>query len=244
MSGHSKWATIKRAKGAADLKRGLTFTKISNAITIAVKRGGKITNPDQNFKLRLAIEAAKEANMPKENIERAIQRAVAKEEGEVTEAVYEGFAPFGISVIVEAITDNSLRTTSEIKSLFSKEGGTFGQPGSVAYQFETKGKINIKKNGKKLDDIFTLAADVGAEDIEEDEEFIVYTESSKLFKVRDSFLAKGIQVSGAQLVRKPTVLMPIADKENYEKVIAFLYKLEELDDVQKVYSNLRRQDEV
>lgn len=239
MSGHSKWATIKRAKGAADLKRGLTFTKLSNAITIAVKRSGGITNPDQNFRLRLAVEAAKAANMPKDNIERAIQRAIAKEGGELSEVVYEGFAPYGISVIIEAATDNTLRTTSEIKSIFNKEGGNFGQPGSVAYQFVTKGKINVKKNGKLLDDIFTLIADSGAEDIEEgEEEFVIYTKPSDLSKVRDLLLSKGLQISEAELIKKPLVSMAVGDKEKYDKIMEFIGKLEELDDVQKVYSNL------
>ena len=131
MSGHSKWATIKRAKGAADLKRGLTFTKLGNAITIAVKASGGIADPSSNFKLRLAIEAARAANMPKDNIERAIQKAVGKDAGEMQEVIYEGFAPEGISVIIEAATDNTLRTTSEIKNIFNKE--VFGNMYKIAH---------------------------------------------------------------------------------------------------------------
>lgn len=124
MSGHSKWSTIKRQKGVADAKRGLVFTKLSNAITIAVKQGGGIGDPSQNFKLRLAVDAAKTANMPKENVERAIKRALGKEAGDLEEVVYEGFAPGGVSLIIEATTDNSQRTTSLIKSIFSKTGGS------------------------------------------------------------------------------------------------------------------------
>ncbi|MDO8582998.1 MAG: YebC/PmpR family DNA-binding transcriptional regulator [bacterium] len=239
MSGHSKWATIKRAKGAADLKRGLTFTKISNAITIAVKTSGGISDPNSNFKLRLAVDAARTANMPKENIERAIQKALGKDAGELQEVIYEGFAPEGVSVIIEAATDNNLRTTSEIKSVFNKEGGNFGQPGSVAYQFESKGEITLPKDGKTLDQIFEAAVESGAEDVLESEDnFIVYTVPTDLAKISGILKEKGFAIKEAGLIRKPVVEMPIEDPEKIEKVMNFLGKLEELDDVQKVYSNL------
>ena len=145
MSGHSKWAQIKRQKGVNDQKRGKTFTKLGNAITIAIKQGGGIGDPDSNFRLRLAIDIARAENMPKENIERAIKRASAKDAGDFTEVIYEGFAPGGVSVIVEAATDNSMRTTSEVKSVFNKAGASFGQPGSVSYQFKHVGRIIVKK---------------------------------------------------------------------------------------------------
>ena len=239
MSGHSKWATIKRAKGAADLKRGLTFTKISNAITIAVKRGGGITDPNNNFRLRLAVEAARSANMPKDNIERAIQKAVGKDAGEVQEVTYEGFAPEGVSVIIEAATDNTLRTTSEIKSIFNKEGGNFGQPGSVAYQFEQKGRIVVNKNGKTIDELFEIAVDSGAEDIgDAGNKAIIITAYSDLNSVREKIVGKGITVEEAEGTRKPLVPITISDPEKLQKVTNFLNKIEELDDVQKVYSNL------
>jgi YebC/PmpR family DNA-binding regulatory protein len=239
MSGHSKWATIKRAKGAADIKRGLTFTKLSNAITIAVKTSGGIADPNSNFKLRLAIEAARAANMPKDNVERAIQKALGKDAGEMSEVLYEGFAPEGVSVIIEAATDNSLRTTSEIKSIFNKDGGRFGQPGSVAYQFEQKGKIIIGKNGKTTDELFEIAVDSGAEDIEEDQDKAIITTSySELSTVRENLLAKGITPEEVEAVRKPLNSITISDPEKLQKVVNFLDKLESLDDVQKVYSNL------
>ena len=239
MSGHSKWATIKRAKGAADLKRGLTFTKISNAITIAVKRGGGTTDPSNNFRLRLAVEAARSANMPKENIERAIQKAVGKEGGELQEVVFEGFAPSGVSVIIEAATDNSLRTTSEIKSIFNKEGGNFGQPGSVSYLFEQKGEIALSKEGKTLDQAFEAAVESGADDVVDDEEgFVVYTQPSDLAKISGILKEKGFSITSAGLVRKPLTPMPVEDPQKRERVANFLQKLEDLDDVQKVYSNL------
>lgn len=239
MSGHSKWATIKRAKGAADLKRGLTFTKISNAITVAVKQSGGITDPNSNFKLRLAVDAARAANMPKDNIERAIQKAVGKDAGDVSEVIYEGFAPEGISVIIEAATDNSMRTTSEIKSIFNKERGSFGQPGSVAYQFEQIGMIAIPKNGKGMDELFEIAVESGAEDIEDaQDKAIITTSYVDLASVRERLIEKGITPEVVEAVRRPLAPIVISDPVKLGRVNNFLSKLEGLDDVQKVYSNL------
>lgn len=246
MSGHSKWATIKRAKGAADLKRGLTFTKISNAITVAVKASGGITDPNSNFKLRLAVDAARAVNMPKDNIERAIQRAVGKDAGQVSEVIYEGFAPEGISVIIEAATDNTMRTTSEIKSIFNKEGGNFGQPGSVAYQFEQKGRIVVNKNGsprgeagKTIDELFEIAVESGAENLDDvGDKAIITTAYADLFSVREKLLEKGITLQEIQAIRKPLSPVTISDPVKLERIVNFLDKIESLDDVQKVYSNL------
>jgi len=239
MSGHSKWATIKRAKGAADLKRGLAFTKISNAITVAVKTSGGITDPNSNFKLRLAVDAARAANMPKDNVERAIQKAVGKDAGIVEEVIYEGFAPEGISVIIEAATDNSMRTTAEIKSIFNKEGGSFGQPGSVAYQFEQKGRIIVPKNNKTIDELFEIAVESGAEDIEDvQDKAIITTAYSDLFSVREKLVAKGIAPEEVEAIRKPLNPIAISDPAKLERITNFLDKIESLDDVQKVYSNL------
>ena len=238
MSGHSKWATIKRQKGVADIRRGLTFTKISNAISVAVKKGGD-TNINSNFRLRLAVEEARANNMPKVTIERAIQRAAGKEGGVVEEVIYEGFAPGGVSVIIEAATDSPQRTASEIKSLFSKEGASFGRPGSVSYLFLQLGSIIVKKGDKSLDQIFELVSDSGAEDIEDaDENVIIYTAPLEVAKVKDKIVEKGLEIVGLELIRKPVVLMPITNKEKLQKTVNFLHKLEELDDVQKVYSNL------
>lgn len=238
MSGHSKWSTIKRQKGANDAKRGQLFTKLSNAIMLAVKEGGGISDPNGNPRLRLAIDAARSANMPKENIERAIERALGKTANEVTEVIYEGFGPGGFSVIIEAITDNKQRTTPEIKSIFDKNGGSLGVPGSVSYQFVQKGEISVGKNGRSLDEIFLLAADAGAQDVEEtEEEIIVYTTPEKLAQVRDAFQQAGITVLRAELTRRPIVYTPITDPAIIEKIVPFMEKLESLDDVQKVYAN-------
>ncbi len=239
MSGHSKWATIKRAKGAADLKRGLTFTKISNAITVAVKASGGITDPNSNFKLRLAVDAARAANMPKDNIERAIQKAVGKDAQELQEVLYEGFAPEGVSVIIEAATDNTLRTTSEIKNIFNKEGGNFGQPGSVAYLFSQKGIIVIDKNGKTTDQLFEIAVESGAEDIEDNgDKAIITTSFADLAKVAENLVAKGVALQKSEVVWVPLSTIVLTDNEKLIRVESFLNKIEDLDDVQKVYSNL------
>jgi len=239
MSGHSKWATIKRQKGLNDKKRGATFTKLSNAITIAVKQGGGIGDPDQNFRLRLAVDAARASNMPKENIERAIKRAQGKEMGDISEVIYEGFAPGGVSVMIEAATDNSARTTSEVKNIFSKHSGSFGQPGSVAYQFKHIGRITVAKNGKSFDDIFAIALDSGAEDIKDiEDEVYIDTVVADLSKVKTALEQAGLTVIAAELVREPVVGMEVTDDDTLGKVDNFVTLLEELDDVQKVYTNL------
>lgn len=238
MSGHSKWSTIKRQKGATDIKRGATFTKISNAITIAVKQGGGIGDVDQNPRLRLAVELARSANMPKENIERAIKRATAKGEGELTEVTYEGFAPGGVSVLVEAVTDNTNRTTSEIKSLFNKSGARFAQQGAVSYQFTQIGEITVLKNNKSIDDIFLTAAQLGATDVEDrGEEAAVYTSLSDLFSIKKGLLSQGFNVLGSETSRKPISTIQVGE-EDKEKIVSFLSSLEDMDDVQKVYSNI------
>lgn len=238
MSGHSKWSTIKRQKGATDAKRGATFTKISNAITIAVKEGGGVGDPNQNPRLRLAIESARANNMPKDNIERAIARATAKGAGELTQVTYEGFAPGGVSVMVEAVTDNINRTTPEVKSLFNKSGASFAGPGAVAYQFEQSGEITVSKNGNSIDDIFLQAAELGAKDVEDgEEEVTVYTNISDLTKIKEGLTAAGFEITDAQMSRKPTNKVEVGEEEK-EKIFNFLSALEDMDDVQKVYSNI------
>jgi len=239
MSGHSKWKTIKHQKGAADAKRGAIFTKLSKAIIIAVKQGGGITDPASNFRLRLAIDSAKASNMPKDTIDRAIEKGTGREEGELQEVVYEGFAPNGINVIVEAATDNPTRTGQEVRNVFTKAGGSFGQPGSSSYLFKKMGSITVKKNGKLFDDIFSTAVESGAEDITDNgEEVIIYTSTSDLSKVRDELSSKGFEITDAKFTLKPITKILVEDKEKYDKVVDFLSSLEELDDVQEVYSNL------
>lgn len=240
MSGHSKWSSIKRQKGVADVKRGQTFTKFSKAIIIAVHEGGGVGDPNQNFKLRLIIEKARSINMPKENIERAIEKGMgvgAKGEG-LAEVVCEGFGPGGVALIVEAATDNTKRTTSEIKNIFDRSGGSFGQPGSVSYQFETKGFIIVKKDTKSFEDIFLLAIDAGALDVEENgNEVFLYTKPEELFKVKEALTSQGLIVLEYEQTRKPTITVAVTDKETVAKILNFIERLENLDDVQKVYAN-------
>lgn len=245
MSGHSKWSTIKRQKGVNDAKRGQLFTKLSKAITIAVREGGGVADAESNFRLRLAVEAARSANMPKENIERAIQRSSDKQAKSLEEAIYEGFGPGGFSVIVEAFTDNKQRTVAEVKNIFDKNGGNMGNQGSVQYQFEKKGMITVARNGKTLDDVFLIAADNQAEDVEDaDDEIVVYTKPEDLAKVRNALVSEGLEIKEAEFTYKPIVISSIIDKLAVEKALSFLEKLENLDDVQKVYANFDIPDEL
>lgn len=244
MSGHSKWATIKRQKGANDAKRGQLFTKLSKAISIAVGQGGS-PDPDSNFRLRLAIEAARAANMPKDNIDRAIARASGKQAETLEEATYEGFGPGGFSVVVEAFTDNKLRTVSEVKNIFNKNGGSMGAQGSVMYQFEKKGVITVAKEGQSIDDIFLIAADNGVEDIEEaGDEVLLYTKPEDVTKIKDALSQNSLNVKTFELVFRPVVINAIMDKDSAEKALSFIDKLESLDDVQKVYANFDIPDEL
>lgn len=241
MSGHSKWKTIKRQKGATDAKRGAIFTKLAKSIIMAVKQGGGITDPASNFKLRLAIDSAKSSNMPKDTIDRAIEKAAGKGEGELSEVVYEGFAPHGVNVVVEAATDNATRTGQEVRNVFTKGGGSFGQPGSTSYLFSKMGEIYVAKNGKTFDDLFALAVESGAEDIEDlGEEVVVYVQTGDLSKVRETLINKGLEITDAKFTLKPISTISLS-KEDQDKVVDFLSALEDLEDVQEVHSNLEIQ---
>ncbi|KKQ80056.1 MAG: transcriptional regulator [Candidatus Daviesbacteria bacterium GW2011_GWA1_38_7] len=238
MSGHSKWSTIKRAKGAADTKRGQTFTKIANAITIASKLGGG-GDPESNPRLRMVLEQARGVNMPKENIQRAIDRGLGKLEGQrLEEVVYEGFGPGRVAFIVEAVTDDKNRTTSEVRNLFDRSGGGMGNTGSVSYMFEQMGEIRVKsRGGEKDEEIFELI-DLGAEDVEESlEEYLVYTKTADLSTVSKNITQNGYKVEESGLVMKPKIMQSIDNLDIAKKVIDFAQKLEDSDDIQKVYPN-------
>lgn len=239
MSGHSKWSTIKRQKGTTDQKRAQVFTKLGGAITIAVRQGGGVGDPESNFKLRLAIDKARAVNMPKDTIERAIEKGMGRGVGsDFFETQYEGFGPGGIVIMVEAATNNKQRTTQEVKNIIEKNGGVMGNPGAVSYQFEQKGVIVVDKNGKSFDDICMHAIDAGADDIEEEgEEVFIYTKSGDLKKVKDDLSLKNFSIKEADLIKKPLTLVTIEDHDTAEKVISFMEKLESHEDVQKVYSN-------
>lgn len=242
MSGHSKWSTIKRAKGAADIKRGQTFTKVANAIAIAARAGGS-GNPDDNPRLRVIMEEAKAVNMPKENVQRAIDRGLGKLPGQTIEEVtYEGFGPGKTAFYIEAATDNKLRTLQEVKNIFERAGGSLGGQGSVAYMFEGKGEIKVVTKGGSPDEEMLELIDLGAEDVDEYsdiniQKYLVYTEANKLNEVSNKIIQAGYRVESKELILKPNILVQINDAGTAKKVIEFANRLEELDDVQKVFAN-------
>lgn len=245
MSGHSKWSTIKRQKGATDIKRSQTFTKLGNAISIAARLGNS-GDPESNPRLRMALESARKVNMPKENVQRAIDRGLGKLPGQTLEEVtYEGFGPGKVAFIVEGVTDNKLRTTAEIKNVFERAGGSMGGQGSVLYMFSKKGEIRVRGKGGNAEDEMLELIDLGAEDVEDYKEdppaggqrYLVYVESPKLNTMGIKITQAGFEVESAELIFKPNTLVNISDKETAERVLGFTEKLEDLDDVQKVYAN-------
>lgn len=232
MSGHSKWSTIKREKGAKDAKRGAVFTKIGNLIAIAARSG---TDPTMNSSLALAIEKAKQANMPAANIQRAIDRVADKNAAALEEATYEAYGPGGIGIIVETATDNKNRTYPEVRTALTKNGGTMAEPGSVAFQFTRKGVIRVAASGE--DTLLTIL-DAGAEDaVEEDGEMIVYTEQKELAKVRAALIEAGLEVKEAELQYVPNAQVGVNDPEVARKALKVLDALDDLDDVVNVHTN-------
>jgi YebC/PmpR family DNA-binding regulatory protein len=244
MSGHSKWHSIRRAKGVTDQRRGQLFTKLARDITMAAREGGG--DPDMNFRLRLAVDKAKSNNMPADSIQRAIDRGTGKgNESAIEEIYYEGYGPGGVAVLVEAATDNRNRTVSEVRSSFTKLGGNMGESGSVGWMFEQKGLITIDL-GPKLDadEVMLTAIDAGADDVQADEEVLeVYTEFTQLAAVRQKLLDAGIPVSSAEKMMQAKTLVQPDEKESLQ-ALRLLERLEELDDVQKVYSNLDVSEEI
>lgn len=236
MSGHSKWSQIKRQKGVADARRGAVFTKLGREIVVAAKQGGP--DPAANFRLRLAVQRAREANMPADTIERAIKRAAGSGEGaELEEITYEGYGPGGTAIMVEALTDNRNRTAASIRSIFDRGGGNLGESGSVAWQFAARGVIRIEVKNKNPDDIELAAIDAGAADVQsEDGEVVIYTDRGDLEAVRRAVTDAGFEPTSAdlQLVPENTVEL---DEGKSIQALKLLDKLEADDDVQNVYTN-------
>lgn len=232
MSGHSKWSTIKREKGAKDAKRGAVFTKIGNQIAIAARSG---VDPTMNSALALAIEKAKQANMPNNNIQRAIDRVSDKNAAVMEEATYEGYGPGGIGIIVETATDNKNRTYPDVRTAFTKNGGNMAEPGSVAFQFARKGVISVAATGE---DALLTVLDAGADDaVEEDGEITVYTDQKDLAKVRTALIEAGMEVKAAELQYVPNANVEVNDPETARKVLKLLDALDDLDDVVNVHTN-------
>lgn len=231
MSGHSKWATTKRQKAVVDAKRGALFTKIGNQIAIAARAG---TDPAMNPSLAMVLEKARHANMPKANIERAIARAADKSAAALIEEVYEAYGPGGVGIIIEVATDNKNRTMPEVRHTLDKNGGRMAEPGSVMFQFERKGVIEVSEKG---DETIMAALEAGAEDAsEEDDGTTIYTAASDLMKVRGALVDSGLTVTVAELQYVPKNYVPV-EGESAEKLEKILAAIDDLDDVTNVYTN-------
>ena len=258
MAGHSKWANIKHRKERQDAKKGKIFTKIIRELTVAARQGGGV--PADNPRLRLAVDKALTANMTRDTIDRAIARGVGAGEGEnVEELTYEGYAPSGVAIIVEAMTDNRNRTAAEVRHAFNKCGGNLGTDGSVAYLFERKGQILVpkeiegegKKEGMKPngaaaneEEFMMAVAEAGGDDYEDaDEEWIVYTSPTELMAVKKGIEEQGIETKGAEFIMEPTTTTSVTPKDA-PKVMRLIDKLEELEDLQSVYHTMEMTDEV
>ena len=233
MSGHSKWATIKRAKGANDAKRGAVFTKLGNMIAIAARSG---TDPLLNPALYTAIEKARAANMPMSNIDRAIARVADKNAAQLMEVMYEGYGPGGTAILVECATDNINRTLPEVRTAFTKHGGNMAEKGAVAFQFARKGNIRVRGTGE---DLLLAVLDAGAEDAsEEDGEMHIVTDPKELGKVRDNLRSAGVEILDAELTYQPLNTVEISDEAAEAKLMRLMEALEDLDDVVNTHTNL------
>lgn len=243
MSGHSKWHTIKHAKGVADAKRGQLFTKLTREIIIAAREGGG--SPEGNFRLRLTIQKARDANMPMDNIDRAIKKGTGEiEGGALTEMVLEGYGPNGTAIMVNALSDNRNRTVQEVRSTFVRGGGSLGESGSVAWLFDSKGIITIKAENVNADDLALAAIDAGAEDVKVESDYVeVYTTPGTLEKVRAALEAQKVAVESSELQMVPKSMVQLEDKAALQ-TLKLLEKLEEIDDVQAVFTNADIPDSV
>ena len=232
MSGHSHWATIQRSKGVKDAARGKIFSKLSKQISIAVKEGGG-PDIDSNFKLRVIVEAARAANMPKDNIERAISKG-SGEGANLAEVLYEGFGPSGVGVLIEATTDNRNRTAQELKNVLERSGGSMGGPNSVSFNFVNRGFLLIAKKDPIDEQLLTII-DSGAEDFSETEDGIeLYTEPSNLLKTKEDLSSKGFEVLESKLIKKPVNTIELSEKDS-DKLMALVGELNTLDDVSEVF---------
>jgi YebC/PmpR family DNA-binding regulatory protein len=243
MSGHSKWSTIKHKKAATDAKRGKLFTRLAREIAIAAREGGG--DPNINFRLRLAVDKARTANMPKDNIERAIKRGTGELKGqELTEVTYEGYAPNGVALLVQVLTDNRNRTVADVRRVLTRQGGALADAGAVAWQFDRKGYIGITPDGADEDTIFEVAVEAGADDVVFGDDLIeVYAQLEHFQGVRQALEDAGIHFETAELAMIPKTTMQLSEKATLQ-VMGIIDTLEELDDVQQVYSNLDISDEV
>ena len=244
MSGHSKWSSIKHQKGAKDVQRGALFTKLAREITVAVRAGGG-GDPEANYRLRLATQKARANNMPNDNIERSIKKALGEDDNTTyDDMLYEGFGPGGAAILVQALTDNRNRTVSEVRSVFAKYGGNMGESGSVGWMFANRGVITINTDGKDADEVALMAIDAGAADVEESDGVLeAYTAPQDLKAVEDAVRAQGLEVDEADLRYIASTPMEL-DTTQTVQALRLIEKLEDLDDVQQVFSNLEISDDV
>jgi YebC/PmpR family DNA-binding regulatory protein len=235
MSGHSKWSSIKHQKGVTDARRGQLFTKLGREITVSARQGGP--NVDSNFQLRLAIQRARDNNMPLENIERAIKRASGGlETSDLYEMVLEGYGPGGVAILVKALSNNRNRTIQEVRQLLARHGGSMGENGCVSWLFETKGVILVDNENQNTEELALLAIDAGADDVNTTEEYIeIYTQPQDLEEVRKVISVKN-KVISTEISEIPKTTMALGEKQSAQ-VISMIDHLEELDDVQHVFSN-------
>ena len=237
MSGHSKWSTIKHKKGAADAKRGKIFSKLAKAITAAARQGGG--NPDMNLKLQYAIDSAKSENMPKDNIERAVQKGTGELNADsvLYECLYEGYGPNGVAVMAEILTDNKNRTAAEIRKVFEMSGGNLGESGCVSWMFQQKGVITVDSGEVEEDKLMTLVLDAGCDDLHaEDGKYEIDCETKDYNSVKKVLLDEGIKIESAEISWVPSTLIEL-DEAKGKKIISLMERLENHDDVQNIYAN-------
>ena len=243
MSGHSKWSTIKHGKAVVDARRAVVFTKLSKEIIIGARQGGG--DPDMNFRLRVAVQKAKDSNMPAANIERAIKRGDGTDGSAVQmeELTYEGYGPGGTAILLQALTDNKNRTVSEVRSTFTKIGGSMAEAGAVAWQFEQKGVVVVNSNEEQVDELTLVAIDAGADDIETvDTTLHAYSAPSDMEEIRQTLSESGADIESSELAMVPKNTIALDDKTAMQ-ALRLLDQLEELDDIQKVFSNADFPDE-
>ncbi|MFC2021540.1 YebC/PmpR family DNA-binding transcriptional regulator [Chloroflexota bacterium] len=243
MSGHSKWSSIKHQKGVADARRGQLFTKLSREIIVAAREGG--SNTEANFRLRLAVQKARDSNMPLDNIERAIKKGSGELEGvALAEMTLEGYGPGGVAILVQALSDNRNRTVQETRNIFSRGGGSLAESGSVTWLFDSKGLITVETNDLDTEELTLTAIDAGADDVVVDNTYVeIYTRPEELEMVRAALEQENIPINSAELCMSPQTTLELEEKPALQ-TLKLLQKLEELDEVQSVYSNVNFSDDV
>jgi YebC/PmpR family DNA-binding regulatory protein len=244
MSGHSKWSTIKRKKGAVDAKRGKIFSRLTKEITVSARLGGG--DPDGNPRLRAAIAAAKQENMPKDNIQRAINKGTGEGGGSnLEEVIYEGYGPEGVAIMVDSLTDNKNRTVSDLRHLFTKYGGSMGEPGCVAWMFDNKGVIVFDQDAVKEDELFEAALESGAEDLQTTEsQFEVLTDPTTFLEVKEELESRGFEPALAELQLRPKTTVAIEEENRAQTILRLVESLEDHDDVNNVFANFDIPDRI